>query len=118
IVLGPVSLADIVPSHPEQKGAAAQPKPTPPASPAAIDPAPIDEELDYMVAKRRALLAADGAEVSADESAHIRAQRAADEGVLWLRRLAGRDDHVSPEGPKVKLLRPTDPYVWTPPAQA
>jgi hypothetical protein len=32
--------------------------------------------------------------------------------------LAGRYDHVSPEGPKVKLLRPTDPYVWTPPAQA
>jgi hypothetical protein len=118
IVLGPVSLADIVPSHPEQKAAAAQPQPTPPASPASIDPAPIDEELDYMVAKRRALLAADGAEVSADESAHIRAQRAADEGVLRLRRLAGRDDHVSPEGPKVKLLRPTDPYVWTPPAQA
>ena len=51
IVLGPVSLEDIVPSHPEVKAAAAHLQPTPPASPASID-----EELDYMVAKRLASL--------------------------------------------------------------
>jgi hypothetical protein len=62
IVLGPVSLEDIVPSHPEVKAAATHLQPTPPASPASID-----EELDYMVAKRlaslegwRAFLAAHG----------------------------------------------------------
>jgi hypothetical protein len=52
-------------------------------------------------AKVEQLLFADApenAEVSADESARTRAQRAADEGILRLRRLhlAGRDDHVSP----------------------
>jgi hypothetical protein len=34
IVLGPVSLEDFVPSHPEEKAAAAHLQPTPPASPA------------------------------------------------------------------------------------
>jgi Glycosyl hydrolases family 16 len=50
-------------------------------------------------AKVEQLLFADApenAEVSADQSARTRAQRAADEGILRLRRLAGRDDHVSP----------------------
>ena len=50
-------------------------------------------------AKVEQLLFADApenAEVSADESARTGAQRAADEGILRLRRLAGRDDHVSP----------------------
>jgi hypothetical protein len=143
IVLEPVSLEDIVLSHPEQKAAAAHLQPTPPASPASIDEeldsASTDKEQGYGVAaqwlewlasypqsatvKVVHLLfadAPDNAEVSTDESARTRAQGAADEGVLLLRRLrlVGRDGPVSPEEPKVKLLRPTHPYVWTPPAQA
>jgi hypothetical protein len=51
-VLGPLSLEDIVPSHPEQRAAVAPVEATPLASPASID-----EELDYIVAYRLASLA-------------------------------------------------------------
>ena len=51
IVLGPVGLDEFLPSHPERAALAAHVEPTPPASPASID-----EELDYMVAKRLASL--------------------------------------------------------------
>jgi hypothetical protein len=51
IVLGPLSLDDILPSRAEQKAAAFPIEPTPPASPASVD-----EELDYMVAKQLASL--------------------------------------------------------------
>jgi hypothetical protein len=50
ILLGPLSLDDIFPSHPEGKAPAAV-EPTPPAPSASID-----EELDLMVAKRLASL--------------------------------------------------------------
>lgn len=50
-VLGPLDLEDIIPSHPEQGAAVAPVEATPPASPASMD-----EELDYMVAKRLASL--------------------------------------------------------------
>ena len=50
-VLGPLSLEDIIPSHPQQRAAVAPVEATPPASPASMD-----EELDYMVAKRLASL--------------------------------------------------------------
>jgi beta-glucanase (GH16 family) len=173
IVLGSVSLEDIILSHPVQKAAAARLQPTPPASaepPAAeAASAPTDNEQGYGVArglewfasyaqsatakvekllfadvpdnaevstdegarspaaastsastdneqgyevaewlasyaqsataKVEKLLfanAPDNAEVSTDESARARAQRAADEGVLRLRRLAARDDPVLP----------------------
>jgi beta-glucanase (GH16 family) len=171
-IVGPVSLKDIVPSHPEQKAAAAHLRPTPPAStdaPAAPASASTDNEQGYGVAhvlewlasyvqsaaakvekllfahapdnaevstdqsagppaaasalastaneqgyevaewlasyaqsataKVEKLLfanAPDNAEVSTDESARARAQRAADEGVLRLRRLAARGDPVLP----------------------
>ena len=76
IVLGPLGDEDIVPSHPEEKAAAAHLQPTPPASPASID-----EELDYMVAKRlaslegwRAFLAAHGNGAYA-QSARVEVER-------------------------------------------
>jgi beta-glucanase (GH16 family) len=173
IVLGAVTLEDIVPSHPKQKAAAAHLQPAPPASaeppagasalpssdneqgygvarwlewlasyaqsatakveqllfadapdnaevsadesarpPAAASAsASADNERGYEVAERLASYAQsatakveqllfagapDNAEVSTDKSARTRAQRAADEGVLRLRRLANRDDPISP----------------------
>jgi hypothetical protein len=50
-VLGPLSLEDIIPSHPQQRAAVAPVEATPPASPASMD-----EEPDYMVAKQLASL--------------------------------------------------------------
>ena len=118
IVLGAVTLEDIVPSHPKQKAAAVHLQPAPPAS--AEPPAGAsalsssDNEQGYGVARWLEWLASyaqsatakveqllfpdapDNAEVSTDKSARTRAQRAADEGVLRLRRLANRDDPVSP----------------------
>jgi hypothetical protein len=55
IVLGPLSLEDIFPGQPEREASAADPSPSPRIPPAS--PATINEELDYMVAKRLGSLA-------------------------------------------------------------
>jgi hypothetical protein len=55
IVLGSLSLEDIFPGQPEREAVAADPLPSPRTPPAS--PATIDEEVDYIVAKRLGSLA-------------------------------------------------------------
>jgi hypothetical protein len=104
VVLGPLSLEDIFPGQPEREAPAADPPPSS-RSPLA-SAATIDEELDYIVAKRLGSLAGWRAFLQA----HANGAYAESAGAEIRRRIGGGDASVEASAATPLLAAPNNQY--------